>query len=603
MMKEEMTMQKRLVALLLVSVMTLGLLAGCSSAPKNPGSDNTATTAAEETAAALAGTGGTFRDPVTSDLDVMNPFIYTKESASYMLDLTGMTLYRMYANDEGTKYIRVPELAESNPEQMDEDRLVWQIKIRKDAKWANGDPVNANDVVYTLKMAWDPLLINKQSNQIADNYIQIKNAVAYSMQGSDNSVSWDDVGVKALDDYTLQLELAAPATEYDIIAHFANTWCTIVHPATFEACMSEDRTSCTYGSSLDSYMSCGRYIFTQWVPGALFRCEKNPDYVLPKYNKLDAIELRVVTDSNAALELYLNGEVDRVQLPDAAVDTYIDDPSLISMPANAVRMISVNSKNTNNNGILGNVNFRKALFYAMDRVSMAKVAYGTPANYVIPLKCVDDDGVQVRSREDAKSYLTKNNGYDPALAKEYYDKAMEECGLDKLTLTLLYSESDSTNKASSEFLTKSLPEIFGDSFTLQLQAQPGNVLSGIWKSARNGDDNAFELSWNSWNTSTVAPWNGMKIYLSDYANRSTNYSNPEYDALWQKANQDIEAKLNPELRMDLTLQMEQIALEDLPYIPVLERPIYYLVNPRVHTFSAQYVPAYGYGFYEGWVEE
>ena len=599
-------MNKKLFIALLCCILAFSNLAGCSSTPKNPGDSGDTISTPDDGSSNASDTvekGGTLRDPVTSDIDVMNPFIYSKTAASYMLDLTGMVLYRMYANEDLTNFVRVPELAADYPVQMDEDRLIWQIKLREGLKWSNGDDITVDDVIYTLKMAWDPLLVNRQSNQIADNYIQIKNAKAYSLQGSENSVSWDDVGVKKVDDYTLQLELAVPATESDVVAHFQNTWCTIVHPETFEACMSEDRTSCTYGSSLDTYVSCGRFTFTEWVPGAQFTCVKNPDYPLPQYVNLDSIVLRVVTDTNAALELFLNGEVDRVQLPDSAVDTYIDDPRLITMPGLAVQMISVNSLNSGNNGILGNKNFRKALFYAIDRESLAKIAHGVPANYVIPLKCVSDEEGQVREMPEAQAYLTENYGYDPDLAKEYYDKAMAECGLDNLTLTLLYSETANTNKSASEYLTRTLPEIFGDSFTLELLAQPATVLSNTWKSTRDGDNDVFELSWNSWNTSTAAPWNGMKIYLSDYASRSTNYSNPEYDELWEIANQSLEAKLDPEYRMELTLQMEQIALEDLPYIPAFEIPNFYLVNPKLHTYSDHYIPAYGYGFYEGWMEE
>ena len=72
--------------------------------------------------------------------------------------------------------------------------------------------------------------------------------------------------------------------------------------------------------------------------------------------------------------------------------------------------------------------------------------------------------------EESQALLEPNLGYDPAKAKEYYEKALEECGLTSLTLTLQYNETSANNKAASEFLHKSLPEVFGDSFTLELMA-------------------------------------------------------------------------------------------------------------------------------------
>lgn len=127
---------------------------------------------------------------------------------------------------------------------------------------------------------------------------------------------------------------------------------------------------------------------------------------------------------------------------------------------------------------------------------------GIPANYLVASKCLGLDGKTFREMPESQEYLTENLGYDPKLAKEYYDKAMEECGLTSLTLTLQYNETSANNKAASEFLHKSFPEIFGDSFTLELMAAPSGVLNSYIKGWKDGDPNSFELQWRGWNTST-----------------------------------------------------------------------------------------------------
>lgn len=180
------------------------------------------------------------------------------------------------------------------------------------------------------------------------------------------------MGIKRNGDYMLGLELDAPVTAADIKSHFNYVWTNLVHKPTYEAGMNEDRTKTSYGSTGDTYKSCGAYILTEWVPGSVFKMKKNPDYVLADHIKLDEYVYKVVADRNTALELYLNGELDEVALSPEAIEQYVDDPSIKVAPATSIQTLTINHGNTNNNGILGNLNFRKALFYAVDRQSIAK---------------------------------------------------------------------------------------------------------------------------------------------------------------------------------------------------------------------------------------
>lgn len=598
-------MKKKALSILLVCAMTAGLLSGCSSEPKNPGDSGGETTASAsagqtaaegETQAAEPAGGGVFHNYLTTDIDTINPHIYTASASADVFGMTTLLLYRDYPTADATAFEYVPELAESEPEQMDEEGKVWQIKIRENAKWQNGDAINIDDVIYSFQMCLDPLLVNNRASQLASDYITITNATDYYLQGNAGTVSWDDVGIKKVDDYTMELQLDGAVTAADIKAHFNYAWTCIVHKPTYEACMNEDKTNTTYGSNLDSYMSCGAFILKEWVPGSLFRYEANPDYVLADKIKLDGYEYKVIGDRNTALELYLNGDLDVVSLSPESIEQYIDDPSIKTAPATSIQTICINHQNTDNNGILGNLNFRKALFYAVDRESIAKMTNGIPANYLVPSKCLGLDGKTFRDMPESSEYLTPNMGYDPEQAKEYYDKAMEECGLSSLTLTLQYNETSANNKAASEFLHKSLPEIFGDTFTLELMAAPSTVLTTYIQGWKNGDPNSFELQWRGWNTSTPAPWNGLKVYTSMYSNKNEPYYNEEYDALWEKANYDIEAKLDPEYRMELTREMEKIVLDDVACDPVYEAPSYYLISPRVHLVTEEYIPGYGFGY-------
>lgn len=594
-------MRKRVLAAFMVCSMAVGLLAGCSSEPKNPGDSDTAAVTTQagaetESGGAQATSEHVFHNYFTTDIDTINPHIYTLSASADVFRMTSLQLYRSYPTEDGSAFDYIPELASAEPEQMDEEGKVWQIKIRDDAKWENGDAINMDDVIYSFQMCLDPKLVNNRASQLASDYITITKAEDYYLQGDAGTVSWDEVGIKKIDDYTLELQLDAPVTAADIKSHFDYSWTCLVHKPTYEACMNEDRTSTTYGSTADKYMSCGAYLLTDWITGSQFTLKRNPDYVLADKIKLDGYTYQIIGDRNTALELYLNGELDAVALSPEAIEQYIDDPSIKMAPASSVQTLTINHGNTENNGILGNLNFRKALFYAVDRESIAKMTNGIAANYLVASKCLGLNGQTFREMPESQEYLTKNLGYDPELAKEYYDKAMEECGLTSLALTLQYNETSANNKAASEFLHKTLPDIFGDSFSLELMAAPSSVLSEYIKGWKNGDPNSFELQWRGWDTSTAAPWNGLKVYTSMYSNKNEPYFNEEYDALWEKANYDLEAKLDPEYRMELTREMEKIVLDDVAACPVYEAPSYYLINPKVQLVGDGYIPGYGFGF-------
>lgn len=181
-------MRKRTLAAILACSMTVGLLAGCSSEPKNPGdSDVPVTTQAEASSEAAGGTAETtaapesagpkvFNNYFTTDVDTLNPHIYTQSVSSDVIRKTTLYLYRDYPTADGSAYEFVPELAESEPQQMDEEGKVWQIKIRENAKWENGDPINVDDVIYSFQMCLDPLLVNSRASQLASDYITITKA-------------------------------------------------------------------------------------------------------------------------------------------------------------------------------------------------------------------------------------------------------------------------------------------------------------------------------------------------------------------------------------------------------------------------------------------
>lgn len=609
---------KKLTALLMAGMLGISMLAGCgggsgqnsapSAAPQEsqsaapsesaPQATPTVSEVKPEETPAQDEPYGTFRNYFTGDIDTINPHIYTLSNSGDVFALVSMRLYYQMPTEDGKAFVLTGELADGDPVQTDDEGKIWQIKIHEDAVWENGDKITIDDVIYSWQMCLDPILVNSRASQLASDYITIVNAKDYYLQGNAGTVAWEDIGIKKVDDYTVELQLTDPVTAEDVKNHLNYVWTSLVHKPTYEAQMDADRSKTAYGSSADRFMSCGRFILKDWINGSQVTMTRNADYVHADTIKLEGYSYKMLNDSNTALELFLNGDIDVVSLNATVIEQYLDDPRVKVAPASSIQTLTINHGNTNNNGILGNVNFRKALFFAIDRASIAKMTNGIAANYLVPQKCLGDTekGLTYRQMPEAQEYLEDNLGFDTAKAKEYYDLAMQECGLDSLTLTLMYNESSANNKAASEFVQKQLPTIFGDTFTLELMAAPSSVLNTYIKGWKEGDPNSFELQWRGWNTSTSAPWNGLKVYSSMYSNKNEPYYNDEFDAIWEKANNTLEAKLDSAYRLELTREMEKTALDEVAACPVYEAPSYYLINENVNLIADDYIPGYGFGY-------
>lgn len=598
---------KKCVALILCTSMLLTAVTGCGKKEEAPtiGSQQAESTAAvaQESSGAAEETVqkpyGILKTYSTTEITTINPFENADSDATDFISGTLIKPYVTVPSGDGESYYYKPELAAEEPTPLNEEHTEWTFPVRENLYWEDGKQITAHDLVYSAKMCLDPKLLTRRGPSLASNYVTIANAEAYTNQESTGvAVAWEEVGIQALDDFTIKVTCEEYATARDLMQHFSNKWNVVVREDLFESCMSEDKTSNTYGTSLDTWMSCGRYILTDMQPGVSFTMMRNDNYVFPDDIKLEGYQMKIVKDSNTALELFLNGELDHVSLSASAKEQYEDDPRIWISPASTVQTMSINRANTNQNGLLGNVNFRRALFYAVDRETVASLVKGIPANYILGMKVLGnlETGELYRDLPGSKAILSDNYSYDPDLAKDYYAKALEELGLKEASIELLYSDSSANYKMVAEYLQKALPEVLGDSFSVKLNPQAANTAKAQRKGWAKGDVNCSEIAFTSWDTSSVAPWNAMKVYCTWYGGRNEPIFDEEYDALWEEANNSREAKNDLDYRIELVNKMEQRALEDVFVVPMYEVPSYQLINDRIVLPFEHYAYGYGYGW-------
>lgn len=598
-------MSKKLAALLLATLMLFTILAAaCERAVQEPSASltqdpsDTATPAPEETEDPIPAAEKVYRTSLSADIATLNAHNNTNTNVQTVYDYCSSPLYRQVPTEDGTAAIYVGDLADGEPYLTDEAGYVWNIKIREDAKWSNGDPINADTFIYSYKMLLDPKLVNSMANFAYSNYITIKNAEAYykQLQEGNSAVAWDDVGIKKIDEYTLEFTTTQRSTASDVMRHFSDRSMFPVYEPLYEAGMNADRTATTYGTTLDEWMGCGPYILETWTNGAIHVYVKDPTHWMADYFKIDRVEIRITSDNNAKIQMWENGELDTLGLDATTLAIYKDDPRVYSYLDISITHIEINSVNTDN-PILGTQAFRSALYYAVDRETLASLVGGVPMGVYVNAQAgaYPELGITYRETARAKELEPENYGYNPELALEYFNQAMTEIGESKVSVELLYNEASSGQKLMSEYLEQSLPKVFGeDRFTLTLRAVPSASLSAAkdWRS----DPTCYDLGWSSWAPaiSRVYPFMAFRYFTASYANHPNPYISADFDALYNACNTET-VKMNADLMVEMTAELERVYLRDVVNVPVYEPVNYVMYSEKLILPCTEYVPGIGYG--------
>lgn len=534
----------------------------------------------------------------TETIATLNPHTYTSDIESCCIEYTGAALFGYFYNDDKTGVSLRPCLADGEPVKMNEEGTLWQIKISPDAVWANGEAINADTFIYSFKMLLDPKLVNGRGGAFAEDYIKIVNALAYYKQTEvDGAVSaWEDVGIKKVDDLTIEIATSIPQDATEVMSHFAYAWTVPVYEPLYESLMNADRTATTYGTDIDKVLCSGSFTYNTWVRDAEITFKKNPSYIFQSMIQIADLVMKIIPDAGTQLQMFEAGELDYVSLSSTQFKDYEEDPRVLESPSIYVKYMPVNVNNPSN-PILSNLNFRKALFLAVDRVSIAKLLNAKPANYILSSRYIANvtTGETYRNSAQGSAVPGENYSYDPQQAVALFEKALEEEGLSKVTITLTYRNDDADMTTIAEVLQKNLPEIFGaDRFTFVLNGLPTSQSNAQIRSAKE-DATAFDLGFAGWSTNELAPWNGLKVYASFWANRYDTFTSERYDELWQLANTSTE-RFDSEKRLDYVAEMESIWLENVSGIPVVELVDRTLKADRVQLAAENWINRVGFGW-------
>lgn len=477
-----------------------------------------------------------------ADLNSMDPQLATDGLSFEAIAATIDGLY--YTAEDGSAQ---PALAEKT--EVSEDGLQYTFTIR-DAKWSNGDPVTAHDFVYGWRRLADPQLASEYAYML--DVAGVKNGWLCST----GEKPLEELGVKALDDKIFVVELDRVVPFFVKLTTFPSFYPS--NQAFVEAQGDQ------YALTPEAALACGPFKLSEWYPGSSFKVVKNKAYWDADAVKLDAINFKIVLDSQSAVLEYDSGASDYVRLSGELVEKYKDNPNFTTTLGSYLWYLSVNLKKED----LSNINLNKALAYSFNREQIADSVLkdsSVGANYFVPIKlATGPDGKDFR--ETSPKYFTE--GKDAA--KEYWDKAKAEIGKDKLTIELLFEDSEASKKVA-EFLKAEIETTLAG-ITIELKSQPKKTRLTLMKAGE------YEVCLTRWGPDYQDPMTYLELFVSDGSMNYGGYKDPEYDALIAKCKS---GEISLEERWEVMKEAEKILLQGGGPIPVYQTGASNLWNPKV----------------------
>ncbi|MGX6977667.1 peptide ABC transporter substrate-binding protein [Vagococcus elongatus] len=464
--------------------------------------------------------------------------IYTQDEPS--INAQSNVFEGLYQLDKDDNVI--PAVAKEMPE-ISEDGKTYVIKLREDSTWSNGDPVTAHDFIFAWRKLVNP---EKQANYVFLTDGMIENATDIINNGKDPK----ELGVKAVDDYTIEIKLEKPVPYFTSLLAFSPFF-----PQN-EKFVTEKGSE--YGTSSENIVSNGPFIMNNWDQSSLtWELEKNPDYYDADKVKSDLINFQVIKETNTAFNLFESGELDIAFLSGELAQQNVDDPEYEAIQRSKIYSIRMNQIRNGKDSIFANENVRKAVAYAIDKKGLVDniLADGSKEIYgYIPWNFVFNPETKADFREDAGELAVT----DVEKAKEYLAKAKTELQGD-VEMELLAKDGDSDKKVA-EFIQSQLEESL-PGLKVTIKTVPLNNSIEIIK---KGD---YDLAIGTWAPDYQDP---MTFFESYTTGNTLNYSSEKYDQLID----DVINKYGNDLgkRWETLIEVEkQFVEEDAALIPLYQQ--------------------------------
>lgn len=530
-------------ALLCATFAACGDTSGTSSSAgtSSTASDSGDSSAAEEGETATGGSGGTLNMRNTMEPTSLNTLL-----ATYAYDFTPINamIECLYRDDEND----VPQPAGAETVDISDDKLVYTFHLREDATWSNGDPVVATDYEFAWQQALNP--------EVASDYAYMLYFIHNAEPYFNGEVEWSEVGVKVIDDHTLEVTLDNPlpyATDL-----FAFPTLAPINQKFYEE-VGADK----YATDAEYFCCNGMYELTEWSHNSQIVFQKREDYWNADAVGPDEIVYKIITDSQAGLNSYLSREIDYTDLDSGEVVQQAEAAGFEVgvKPARSTFYVMCNTANE----YLSNVNLRKALALGYDKQALVDTVFqndNQPATSFVPPAIYGAAGADGPTFQEA--YLEQHGGElwpatgDTEQAMQYLETALSELGCTAADITL---SIDCGDNAQSQSYAAFLQEQWRVNLGLENITINPMQTKQVSANRQSGD---YCMSLGGWSPDYNDAINFLDLWVTDGGNNDSFWSNEEYDNLIAQAT----AEADEEVRQQYLFDAEEILAAEMPVIPL-----------------------------------
>jgi len=434
----------------------------------------------------------------------------------------------------------------------------WDLKptgatfwLRGDARWSDGQPVTAHDFVFGWRTAVDPAT----ASQYAFIVYAVKNGEAINR----GELPREQLGVRAVDDRTLEVEFENPIAYFDKLVA-AQTYL----PVREDFYRSRQG---RYGADAGDLLYNGPFRIASWVHGANMKLVKNEYYWNRDAVRLDSLNIGYITrDAQARLNLFRDGRVADVDyLPGEAIESVLKDRSDLHRYAEgSVWMLLLNFRAGRPTA---NVHLRRAMQLVNDQAELVYRVLKTPS-YTVAESLFPSyiKGEHALFRlEHPPPHVT----LDLAAARAELALAKRELGVTELPPLVLLADDLPAAVTHSEYLQEYLRRTLGIAIKIDRQDFRHRLAK-----QEAGD---FDIGLFGWSADYDDPLSFADLFASWNPNNHGAYNGAALDAQVRIAQQSVD----PHTRLNAFAEVQRILIEDVVVLLAYERGVMYVQDPRL----------------------
>lgn len=552
---------KRILSLTLAAVLVLALaMSGCGnnekpSSPSSTGSD--VSSSAPASSAATDDTNGGEKLAADQILPYQQPEIRTWDTtqcgdtgSGTILSHTTEGLFRYEYDDEGAAVMKE---AGCTDYEISEDGLTYTFHLRENT-WSDGQPVTANDYVYAVKRLLDPDL----AAAYAFFATGIVGGDAYNAGETDD---FSTVGVKAVDDMTVEYTLASPDATF-----LEKVGTTVFFPLREDVAEAKGD---AYGSDYTDILSNGPYIVDSWSDKDSGVLLKNDSYWNADSITITEVDLQYVEEAATRDKLFKQGDLAQIGGSTDYLEEYRKGAAdglwqEVHRDADGGTFYLNYKMSGGASGLMSNAKIRTAVGYAIDNTAYCETIMKrlTPADSFVPPNTMLGDKTyreQVGFDPWAEGRAKYRN--NPEELQKLFKEGLEELGkptddLSQYTIKYLTYGESSTSRQAQELFQQNLEQNLGVTAEIEVCADWASYGKTV-----EGDD--WDLSMNGWSPDYPDPMTYMDMWISTGTSNLSGYANPHYDELIDKALKTV----NPEDRVAIYQEAEQLLADDAVIMP------------------------------------